>query len=437
MLTSSRFAPPRTWSRATSRALSYWSASMSFRKRAEPVTLVRSPIIWKFESPRIGSVSRPEKKVVRARGSASGAGSGRGRTLATDSAIARMWAGVVPQQPPTMLTRPLVANSPTSASRRRGGLVVLAEGVGQAGVRVARDAAGRDAGELGDVGAHLDGAERAVDADRERIRVGDRAPEGVDRLARERARGGVGDRDGDHDGQAEATRLEDLVDRDEGGLRVQRVEDRLDEQEVDVAVDEGLDLLAIGGAELVEGDAAGGRIVDVGGDRERLRRRAEGAGDEARLRRILRGPGVGGFPRDPGRGEVQLADGRLEAVIGLGDGVRAEGVRLGDVRAGLEIEVVDLADHVGAVQAEELVVALQVAGVVLEELTPEIGLGQPVALDHRAHRPVEDEDPLGEQAFEGREALGAGRTGRHEGSMLGGRAYHPYIWISRYSIRSG
>ncbi len=80
---------------------------------AEPVTLVRSPIIWKIESLRIGSVSRPEKKVVRARASASGVGSGRGGTLATDSAIARMWAGVVPQQPPTMLTRPLVANSPT------------------------------------------------------------------------------------------------------------------------------------------------------------------------------------------------------------------------------------------------------------------------------------------------------------------------------------
>jgi hypothetical protein len=70
-----------------------------------------------------------------------------------------------------------------------GVLVVLAERVGQAGVRVAGDAAGRDAGELRDVGAHLDGAERAVDADAERgFAWATLSPERVDRLARERAR---------------------------------------------------------------------------------------------------------------------------------------------------------------------------------------------------------------------------------------------------------
>ncbi len=40
----------------------------------------------------------------------------RGGTPATDSAMWPMWSGVVPQQPPTMLTNPLVAYSFTSAA---------------------------------------------------------------------------------------------------------------------------------------------------------------------------------------------------------------------------------------------------------------------------------------------------------------------------------
>src|SRR5512146_316563 len=43
-------------------------------------------------------------------------GSERGATPRTASAIARMCAGVVPQQPPTRFTRPLLANSPIVAA---------------------------------------------------------------------------------------------------------------------------------------------------------------------------------------------------------------------------------------------------------------------------------------------------------------------------------
>ena len=45
MLTSSRFAPPRTCSSATATAPWKSSASISLRNRAEPVTFVRSPTI--------------------------------------------------------------------------------------------------------------------------------------------------------------------------------------------------------------------------------------------------------------------------------------------------------------------------------------------------------------------------------------------------------
>ena len=47
-------------------------------------------------------------------------GSGRGAESRTAAASAAMCAGVVPQQPPTMLTKPLAANSPSTAAVAAG-----------------------------------------------------------------------------------------------------------------------------------------------------------------------------------------------------------------------------------------------------------------------------------------------------------------------------
>ncbi|MPN27711.1 hypothetical protein SDC9_175145 [bioreactor metagenome] len=60
----------------------------------------------------------------------------------------------------------------------------------------------------------------------------------------------------------------------------------------------------------------------------------------------------------------------------------------------------DLADHVGAGQHQQVVVALQVVRMVGEARAPIIGFAQPVALDHRAHGAVEDEQALLEQGGE-------------------------------------
>jgi hypothetical protein len=131
MLTSMICAPLSTCWRATS------SARRSRRldqlaNFAEPVTLVRSPTLTKFESGPMFSGSRP------AGGSASAIGDRRGGTPATASAMARMCAGVVPQQPPTMLSSPLSANSREDRGHRLRRLVVAAERVRQAGVGVQR-----------------------------------------------------------------------------------------------------------------------------------------------------------------------------------------------------------------------------------------------------------------------------------------------------------
>ena len=69
---------------------------MSLAKRRDPVTLVRSPTFTNSESGVMVSGSRPDSCVYRG-----SLGTLRGVRPAAAAAMARMWAGVVPQQPPT------------------------------------------------------------------------------------------------------------------------------------------------------------------------------------------------------------------------------------------------------------------------------------------------------------------------------------------------
>ena len=79
---------------------------MNFWNREDPVTLVRSPILIKLLSGRIIRGSKPLSLV---KGSILGIF--RGERVFIASAIALIWFGVVPQQPPTKFTRELSANS--------------------------------------------------------------------------------------------------------------------------------------------------------------------------------------------------------------------------------------------------------------------------------------------------------------------------------------
>ena len=151
-----------------------------------------------------------------------------------------------------------------------GRLVVLAELVGQPGVGVGGDEAVGDPGQLGDVGPQLGRAQRAVEADDERPDVADAVPERLGGLAREGAAAGVGDRAGDPDRPAPALLLEERLQREDRGLGVEGVEDRLDQQQVGAAVDQPAGLLEVGRDELVEAGVAGAGVVDVRGDRGRL-----------------------------------------------------------------------------------------------------------------------------------------------------------------------
>ncbi len=161
---------------------------MSFAKRREPVTLVRSPTLTNSDSGVMVSGSRPDRRVHGA-----GVGTSRGARPAAAAAMARMWSGVVPQQPPTKLSERLSMSWLQDAGGLGWLLVVAPERVGQARVGIARHEHVRDARQLLEIRPQLLRAERAVEADAQWSGVPDARPEGLHRLARERPAGGVRD----------------------------------------------------------------------------------------------------------------------------------------------------------------------------------------------------------------------------------------------------
>ena len=180
MFTSRRLAPPRTCSSATSTAPAKSSASMSRRKRAEPVTFVRSPIITK---PVSGPISNGSSPLNRGAARLSGTCLGDCPWVSGHDGLdvfGRRAAAAADE-----VHEPVARELAEVAARVRRQLVVRAELVREPGVRMARDVRRRDAREILDERPHLLRAERAVDADDERLRVLDRRPERLDRLPRE------------------------------------------------------------------------------------------------------------------------------------------------------------------------------------------------------------------------------------------------------------
>ena len=244
--------------------------------------------------------------------------------------------------------------------------------------------------EVLDVGAHLGGAERAVDPDDERLRVLDRGPEGLDRLPGQRSPAQVHDRD--REPQRQVRR--DLAGGRDRGLRVERVEDRLDQQQVDAALGQGRDLLRVRGLHLIEGDRAEGRVVHPRRERQRHIERTHRARDETTAGFVR------GLPGEPRARQVHVPDSRLEAVVALADAGRREGVGGGDIRAGGEILPVDVQDDVGPGQVQDVRIARQVARVVTEPLRPVVVRRQARGLEGSAPGSVQDQDPLVERLSE-------------------------------------
>ncbi len=65
--------------------------------------------------------------------------------------------------------------------------------------------------------------------------------------------------------------------------------------------------------------------------------------------------------------------------------------------------------HVGPGEHQQIVVAPQIVGMPGESIAAKIRFGQLVALDHRPHRTIEDEDPLRQESMQRGQNISAHR----------------------------
>ena len=194
--------------------------------------------------------------------------------------------------------------------------------------------------------------------------------------------------------------IEHLLNGEKRRLGVQRVEDGFDQQHIGAPVEQPSRLVAIGRNQLIVACAARGGAIDVRRDRRRLRRRADRAGDET-LPVLLSGADL--LHRPPGAfgaGLRQLVAQRLHVVVGQRNRLRVECVRLDDIRARFQVLPMDIDNDVGLRQVQEIVVALDVPFPILEPHAAERRLVQLALLDHRPHRPVQDDDATAQQGLE-------------------------------------
>ena len=168
-------------------------------------------------------------------------GTARGRLPSAICAMARMCAAVVPQQPPTMLSQPLIDEALELRRQRVGRLQVLALLVRQPGVGIAGDA------RRGDISLRVrmwsvmnSGPVRAVEADREQVGVGDGRAKRVGGLAGEHGAHGL-DGAGDHRGNRVVhARVPSRCDGQQPGLDVARILAGFEQQDVGAAFDQRL-----------------------------------------------------------------------------------------------------------------------------------------------------------------------------------------------------
>ena len=254
----------------------------SFLNFAEPVTLVRSPTLTNGISGASVNGSSPES---RSKGFTSGTARGvLPRTGLGDRAdvLGRGAAAAADD-----VDEPRIGELAEVPRHLLGALVIMAELVRQAGIRIGADQRVADPRHVGDMRAHLFGAERAVQSDRDRRRVPHRVPERLGRLARQQPaeRSVMVPEIITGTSTPRAALLGDGVER---GLGVEGVEDGFDQQEVGAAGQQPAHLLAVGLAQIVEGDGAEAWVGHVGRDRGGAVGRPERAGDEARLAVLTR-----------------------------------------------------------------------------------------------------------------------------------------------------
>ena len=262
-------------------------------------------------------------------------------------------------------------------------LVIPAQFIGQARVRIADERHVAESGDLLHERQHPVRAERTVHAEsRERI-VPHGREKGLQRLAGQGPAAPVGHGDRHDDRET----IPHLLNGIQGRFHVQRIEGGLDEQDVHASLDEGRDLLPVTCRHVVETILPFCGTGHVRGKRQRLGCGADTARHPYLTARLF-GAGTG----DPGPGKRHFTGPFFQSVLLLGDPVRTESIGFDKIRTGFDISLMDRCDDIRPRQVQAFVVPLQRDLRIHEDTLPEIRFRQGVSLDQGAGGSVQAED---------------------------------------------
>ncbi len=261
--------------------------------------------------------------------------------------------------------------------------------------------------------AQLRRTQRAVQAKGQRLGMAQRIPERFRRLARKGTARGIGNRAGNHHRPATAGLLKELLDGKQGGLGIERIENGFDQQQIRPAIRQPLNGNEIIAHQLVELHIPEARVIHIGRNRGRARCRPKHARNKSRLRRhLLRSP-VASLARELRTTQVELINQRLQPVIRLRNGRRIKRIRLEDIRTCRQVLLVNALDDFRLRQQQQIIVALEILCMAGKTRATIICLRQPVTLDHRPHRTIENQNALTEKTTKF-----LGTIGLHGGSLV-------------------
>ena len=89
-----------------------------------------------------------------------------------------------------------------------------------------------------------------------------------------------------------------------------------------------------------------------------------------------------------------MLPGIVDEKFALSDAGRPEGIRLDDVGSSFQKSAMDIANHVRLSQGEQVPVIQQIFRRILETIPADISFLHPVGTDRRAHRSIDDGDPI-------------------------------------------
>src|SRR5438477_358880 len=324
----------------------------------------------------------------------------------------------------SMLAPPCTCCRATASAPSKSSLKInFGQRIGQTGIRISADVKWRHPRQLFDEWSHFIRAERTIQPDNKRLRVRDRDQKRFHGLAAQRPARLICHRSRNNERKFFPLLFEDVRDRKEGRLTVQRVEDCFDQEKVDTSFDERTDLIEIRLAQLIECDGAKTGIIQIGRNGCGHGEGTDRSADEPAFARLL-GCSICRVPRNRRGCQIHFANERAKIDI-VHDPVkeflilppafwlalkkkivetnrgRAKRVGFDDIGPCFEVNGMNFLDHLRLSQVQQLKAALEIFSLpVAEFFSTVILLRQFSALDHRAHGAVEHDDAFAQELFQ-------------------------------------